>query len=235
MDIDQIVSGVGADSNAGVRHFMHMVYGWMGLGLAVTGAAAGYMASDPRMIVNLMHNSLLFYGLMAAELGLVFFLSGWVQSMEASTAKFAFVFYAALTGVSTSVIFLIYTSQSIATTFFLTAGIFGAMSLYGWVTKTDLTTMGNFLMMALLGIILASVVNFWLHSPLIGWITTYVGIVIFTGLTAYDTQKIKAIYQPLDDGSERETKEAILGALALYLDFINLFLELLKATGRRRD
>jgi len=192
------------------------------------------MASDPQMILNLVRIPFLFMGLLVAELLLVVALAGWVAKMEASTAKFAFLFYAALTGVTTSVIFLRYTNGSIASTFFLTAGMFGALCLYGYTTKRDLTSVGNLCIMCLLGMIMASVVNFWLHSPMMYWITTYCGIVIFSGLTAYDAQKIKAIYRPADDGTEAETKEAILGALALYLDFINLFLKLLSATGKRR-
>jgi hypothetical protein len=233
MNIDQ--TAVLPRAETGLRHFMHMVYGWMSLGLFVTGACGAYMASDPRMIVNLVHTSFLFYGLMIAEVGLVLVLSAWIGRMEVSTAKFAFLFYAALTGVTLSTVYLVYTSQSIASTFFLTAGLFGVMSAYGYATKTDLTTMGNFLYMALIGLILATVVNIWLHSPAITWATTYIGILIFTGLTAYDSQKIKRMYDASSDGTDIETKSAILGALALYLDFINLFLSLLRATGRRRD
>lgn len=217
------------------RQFMIKVYGWMSAGLAVTGTCALYIASDPRMIVNLIHNPFLFWGLMAAELGLVFFLAGWVQTMEASTAKFAFLFYAALTGISTSVIFLVYTRESIASTFFLTAGLFGAMSAYGYFTKSDLTSLGSFCTMGLLGIILASLVNWWLQSPAVEWATTYVGIAVFIGLTAYDTQKIKAMNVIGNEGTDEDTKEAISGALALYLDFINLFLKLLAARGKRND
>ena len=233
MDTNQ--SAVIPRAEAGLRHFMHMVFGWMSLGLFVTGACGAYMASDPRMIVNLIHNTVLFYGIMIAELGLVVVLSAWVSKMEVSTAKFAFLFYAALTGVSMSVVYLVYTSQSIASTFFLTGGLFGIMCAYGYMTKTDLTTIGNLCFMALIGLILATVVNIWLHSPAIGWATTYIGILIFTGLPAYDSQKIKAMYDASTDGTELETKSAILGALALYLDFINLFLSLLRATGRRRE
>lgn len=233
MDINQSV--VLPRAETGLRHFMHMVFGWMSLGLLVTGACGAYMASDPRMILNLIHTPILFYGLMIAELGLVLVLSMWVAKMDVSTAKFAFLFYAALTGVTMSVVYLTYTGASIASTFFLTAGLFGIMAAYGYTTKADLTTMGNLCFMALIGLILASVVNIWLHSPAIMWITTYIGILIFTGLTAYDAQKIKAMYDASTDGSEIETKSAILGALALYLDFINLFLSLLRATGRRRD
>jgi len=226
-----------ADQRAvgGLRHYMQLVFGWMSLGLAVTGACGAYMASDPHMIVNLMRNHVLFYGLMIAQVGIVMVLSFMVKSMEASTAKFAFLFYAALTGVTMSVIFLVFTSSSIASTFFLTAGVFGLMSAYGYFTKADLTTLGNLCLMGLLGIILASVVNIWLHSPAVQWATTYIGILIFTGLTAYDTQKIKRLYSSEADGTDLETKAAILGALTLYLDFVNLFLMLLQFFGNRRN
>ncbi|MFI5350486.1 MAG: Bax inhibitor-1/YccA family protein [Elusimicrobiota bacterium] len=233
MDINQ--TAVLPRAEAGLRHFMTMVYGWMSLGLFVTGACGAYMASDPRMILNLVHTPVLFYGLMIAELGLVLVLSAWVGKMEVSTAKFAFLFYAALTGVSLSVVYLAYTGASIASTFFLTAGLFGIMSAYGYMTKTDLTAIGNICFMGLIGIILASVVNIWMRSPAIMYATSYIGILVFTGLTAYDSQKIKAMYDASSDGSELETKSAILGALSLYLDFINLFLSLLRVMGRRRD
>jgi FtsH-binding integral membrane protein len=233
MNIDQTTALPRAE--AGLRHYMHMVFGWMSLGLLVTGACSAYMASDPQMIVNLVQTKPLFYGLMIAELGLVFGLSLFISRMEASTAKFAFLFYSALTGVTMSVIYLAYTRESIASTFFLTAGAFGIMSVWGYTTQADLTKMGSLCFMGLIGIILASVVNFWLHSPAVQWITTYIGILVFTGLTAYDTQKIKRIYNSADDGTDQETKQAIMGALALYLDFINLFLQLLSATGKRRD
>ncbi len=217
------------------RSFIQKVYAWMSGGLAVTGATALYMASDPQMIVNLVSNKLLFYGLLFGELGLVFFLAGWVKTMEANTAKFAFLFYAALTGVTTSVIFLVYTRGSIANTFFLTAGLFAIMSGWGYATKTDLTSLGSFCFMGLVGIILASVVNWWVRSPAVEWATTYIGILVFIGLTAYDTQKIKEMNIIGNEGTDEDTKEAISGALTLYLDFINLFLKLLSATGKRRD
>ena len=213
------------------RAYIHKVYAWMSVGLAVTGACAAFMASDPTMILNLVRNPILFYGLMIAELGLVVYLSGWVRTMEASTARFAFVMYAALTGVTMSVIFLVYTRESIASTFFVSAGLFGAMSVYGYATKTDLTSMGNFMFMGLLGVILASVVNWFVKSPAVAWACSILSVIIFTGLTAYDTQKIKAMAAEGDaDG-----KLAIAGALTLYLDFINLFLSLLRVMGRRRD
>lgn len=227
--------GVLSSAEIESRSFIQKVYAWMSLGLVVTGACALYMASDPRMIMALIQNKVLFYGLMIAEFGLVIFLSGWVKTMEAGTARFAFLFYAALTGISLSVIFLVYTRGSIASTFFLTAGMFGAMSAYGYLTKTDLTSVGNFCMMGLFGIILASVVNWFVRSSAVEMAVSYLGILIFVGLTAYDTQKIKAMNVVGNAGTDEDTKEAISGALMLYLDFINLFLSLLRATGRRRD
>ena len=216
------------------RSFIQKVYGWMSLGLAVTGACALYMASDPRMIMGLVQNRVLLYGLMAAELGLVVFLSGWVRTMEVGTARFAFVFYSALTGVTLSTIFLIYTAGSIATAFFITGGLFGAMSAYGYATKTDLTSMGSFMIMGLIGIILASLVNMWARSAAVEWALSYLSILVFVGLTAYDTQKLKALNTEVRD-ADGTTKLAILGALTLYLDFINLFMSLLRIMGRRRD
>ena len=233
--MDSYQPSVPSSAELETRSFIQKVYAWMSGGLAVTGATALYMASDPQMIVNLVSNKLLFYGLLFGELGLVFFLAGWVKTMEANTAKFAFLFYAALTGVTTSVIFLVYTRGSIANTFFLTAGLFAIMSGWGYATKTDLTTMGNFCFMGLIGIILASVVNWWVRSPAVEWATTYIGILVFIGLTAYDTQKIKEMNVIGNEGTDEDTKEAISGALTLYLDFINLFLKLLSATGKRRD
>jgi FtsH-binding integral membrane protein len=217
------------------RSFIQKVYGWMSVGLGVTAACSLYMASDPRMIMAMVQNKMLFYGLLIGEFGLVIFLSGWVKTMEVGTARFAFLFYSALTGVTLSVIFLRYTGASIATTFCLSAGMFGAMSAYGYATKTDLTSMGNFCMMGLFGIILASVVNWWVKSTAVEMAVSYLGVLIFVGLTAYDTQKIKAMNIIGNAGTDEDSKEAISGALTLYLDFINLFLSLLRATGRQRD
>jgi FtsH-binding integral membrane protein len=177
--------GIMSSAEIATRAFIQRVYLWMGLGLAVTGACALYMASDPRMIVALVQNRFLFYGLLIAELGLVVWLSGWVKTMELSTARFAFLFYSALSGVTMSSIFLIYTSGSIANAFFLSAGLFGIMSAYGWATKTDLTSMGNFMLMGLLGVILASVVNIWTRSPAVEWAASVMSVIIFTGLTAW--------------------------------------------------
>jgi uncharacterized protein len=218
------------------RHFMTQVFGWMGFGLAITGVVAGALASNPAMVQAIVYNRLIFYGLMIVELILVFKLAGVVQSStSAIMATFLFLVYAALNGLTLSVIFLVYAKSSIATAFFVTAGTFGVMSLYGYVTKTDLTAIGNLCFMALIGVILASVVNLWFHNPAVMWITTYIGLFVFIGLTAYDTQKIKGMFSGTDD-EEQEEKKAISGALALYLDFINLFLDFLRImSGRSRN
>jgi hypothetical protein len=218
-----------------LRTMMAKVYQWMSAGLAVTGGVAWYMASHEGMIRNLVRSPILFFGLLAVELGAVFWLSGWVHRMSSSTASLVFLSYAALNGVTMSVIFLVYTRSSIANAFFVTAGTFGVMSLYGYTTKTDLTTVGNICFMGLVGILIASFANFWFRSPALYWITTYAGVLVFTGLTAYDTQKIKGMLNPADEGTDAETLDAISGALALYLDFINLFLDILRIMGKRRD
>ncbi len=224
--------GILTPAEAQTRSFIQKVYTWMSVGLAVTGGAAMIMASDPTMIVKPVPVQIPFFGLLSHHVGPVLALSGWVRSMEVGTARAAFVFYSALTGVTTSVIFLVYTRESIASTFFITAGLFGAMSAYGSITKTDLTSMGSFMMMGLFGVILAGVVNWWIQSPAVAWALSIMSVIVFTGLTAYDTQKIKALGAEADgDG-----RLAISGALTLYLDFLNLFLSLLRLMGdRRRD
>jgi FtsH-binding integral membrane protein len=169
-----------------------------------------------------------------AQLGLVVYLSGWIQNMSASKAMGIFILYSGLTGLTFSFIFLAYTMSSIASTFMVTAGTFAAMSIYGYTTKKDLTSWGSFLFMGLIGIIIASVVNIFLGSETIYWLVTYAGVLIFVGLTAYDTQKIKEMNILGNEGTEEDTKEAISGALRLYLDFINLFLMLLRIMGDRR-
>ena len=216
------------------RDFIVKVYHWMTAGLGLTGAVSLYMAGRPDMIRSLAQTPLLYYGLLIAELGAVFWLAGWVHQMSSRTASLVFLSYAALNGVTFSTLFLVYTSSSIANAFFVTAGTFGVMSVYGYTTKTDLTTIGNLCFMGLLGIILASIANIFFDNAKIGWITTYLGVLVFVGLTAYDTQKIKAMNIPADEGTDAETKDAISGALALYLDFINLFLDILRIMGKRR-
>ena len=217
----------------GRSSFLPRVYNWMTAGLALTAVVALFTASSPALQKVVFGNSIVFYGLIIAELGVVVVLSAAVRRLSAATASVLFLLYSVLSGVTFASIFYLYTSSSIASTFFVSAGTFGAMSLYGYTTKRDLTSWGSFFFMGLIGFILATVVNIWLHSEMIYWITTYLGVFIFVGLTAYDTQKIKAIAHSGLSGEDRQ-KAAILGALALYLDFINLFLMMLRLFGRRR-
>jgi len=213
--------------------FLTSVYGWMTAGLGLTAVVALFTASSQAMLQLVFGNRLVFFGLIIAELGLVIALSAAIRRLSATAATGLFLLYAALSGVTFAAIFLAYTSSSIASAFFVTAGTFGAMSLYGYLTKRDLSSWGSFFFMGLIGFLLASLVNLWLQSALIYWVTTYLGIFIFVGLTAYDTQKIKALGAAGLSGAEHR-KAAILGALTLYLDFVNLFLLLLRLFGRRR-
>ena len=218
-----------------VNAFIRSVYNWMAVGLALTGFVAYYVASNEGMQRLIFGNPLIFYGLIIAELAMVFYLSARVQKMQASTATALFVFYAALNGATLSFIFLVYTKSSIASTFFVCAATFVACSIYGMVTKRDLTSMGGFLTMGLFGIIIASVVNMFIRSSGMSLIISYVGVLVFVGLTAYDTQKLKNMAMTQPDGLEAGVvrKGAIMGALSLYLDFINLFLMLLRILGNR--
>lgn len=217
------------------KSFLNQVYLWMSMGLALTGFVAWGMASNPSLVVALLKNSFLFMILAFAQLGIVFWLSASIMSISVMTATVGFSIYATLNGVLFSTIFLAYTASSIATTFFVTAGTFAAVSLYGYTTKKDLTSIGSFLFMALIGLILASVVNMFFRNPVLDWILSYVGIFIFIGLTAYDTQRLKLIHEQGFAHGEVLQKLSLMGALRLYLDFINLFLLLLRVMGRRNN
>ena len=216
------------------RAFVVRVYGWMAAGLIVTAIMALVTVQSPLLLEMIFSNKIIFFGLIAVQLGLVVWLSARIEKMSAVTATFVFMGYSALTGLTLSVVFLAYTLSSLASTFFVTAGTFGAMSAYGYLTKRDLTSMGSFMTMGLIGLVIASVVNIFFNNETIYWITTYVGVLIFVGLTAYDTQKIKALSLASMESGEVEQKGTILGALRLYLDFINLFLLLLRLLGRRK-
>jgi FtsH-binding integral membrane protein len=218
-----------------VNDFIRSVYNWMAIGLALTGCVAFYVASNPTLLNLIFRNKILFFGLIIGELALVFWISARIQRMQASTATALFVLYSALNGVTLSFIFIIYTRASIASTFFVCAATFVACSIYGWTTKRDLTSLGGFLMMGLIGIIIASLVNIFIRSSAMHMIISYIGVLVFVGLTAYDTQNLKAMAasQPADAGTGVIRKGAILGALKLYLDFINLFLMLLRILGNR--
>jgi hypothetical protein len=216
------------------RAFVLKVYGWMAAGLSLTGIFAFMTVSSETILRMVFSSNVTFFVLIGVQLGLVLWLTTRVQTMSAMTATMVFCGYSALTGVTLAAVFLAYTAESLASTFLITAGTFGLTAAYGYVTRRDLSGIGGFMTMGLIGLILASVVNIFLQNEMIYWITTYVGILIFVGLTAYDMQKIKAMSVLALEGGETEQKGAITGALALYLDFINLFLLLLRIFGRRR-
>jgi len=216
------------------QRFMVRVYNWMAAGLAITGFMAFYVSSSPAMMNILFGNPIVPIILIIAQIGLVFWLASRVMQMSVSQATGVFLLYAGLTGVTFSTLFVVYTSSSITSTFLVTAGTFGAMSLYGYTTKKDLTSWGSFLFMGLIGLIIASVVNMFMQNSMMSTIISYAGVLIFVGLTAYDTQKIKEMNIIGNEGTDEDTKEAIQGALTLYLDFINLFLMLLRLMGDRR-
>jgi len=214
--------------------FITKVYAWMCGALMVTGLVSIWTASTPALVGIIFGNSIIFYGLIIAEFLCVAYLAAAVEKISSQTATIILIGYAALNGLTFSALFLIYTSESIAITFFITAGTFGIMSIYGYYTKKDLTTIGNIAFMAVIGLIIASVVNIFFYNETLYWITTYVGILIFVTLTAYDTQKIKKMNIIGNEGTEEDKKEAIMGALTLYLDFINLFLYLLRIFGQKK-
>ena len=226
-----------AGSLVRVNAFIRSVYNWMAIGLALTGFTAFYVASSPTLLQIIFGNQIILFGMIIGELAMVFYLSARIQKMNASTATALFVFYSILNGATLASIFIIYTASSIATTFLTCALTFAACSVYGMVTKRDLTSMGGFLMMGLIGIIIASLINMFFRSPGLSMIISYVGVFVFVGLTAYDTQKLKqmALTQPMDASGAMVRKGAIMGALALYLDFINLFIMLLHIFGVSRD
>jgi uncharacterized protein len=226
-----------------VNDFVRSVYNWMAIGLGLTGFVAYYVANSEsalgllfQVAGNQLRPTMLFYGLIIGELALVFILSARVQKMQASTATAMFVVYAALNGATLSIIFLAYTGTSIVSTFFVCSATFVGCSLYGWMTKRDLTSLGGFLFMGLIGIIVASLVNMFIRSSAMQMIISYIGVLVFIGLTAYDTQHLKTMAVNQPDGLDAAVvrKGAILGALKLYLDFINLFLMLLRILGNRR-
>lgn len=216
-----------------VSAFMRSVYGWMATGLAITAGVAFYVAGSPAIVQAIASNRALFWGLLIAQLGLVFTMSARVEKMASSTATMLFVIYSALTGVTMAFVLLAFTGQSVATTFLVTSGMFGAMATYGTVTRRSLAGWGQFLFMGLIGVILASIVGIFWRSDALQFVISFIGVIVFTGLTAYDAQRLKAL--ALTTPAGQIGSYAIVGALALYLDFINLFLMLLRFTGNRRD
>lgn len=220
-----------------VNEFVRSVYNWMCIGLALTGFVAYYVSNNDAILQFVFGNRIIFFALIIGELALVFSLISRVDKMSSSTATGLFVGYSALNGVTLSFIFLAYTRTSIVSTFFICAATFLVCSIYGWTTKKDLTSMGGFLTMGLIGIIIATLVNMFIRSSAMSMIISYIGVIVFVGLTAYDTQKIKnmALTQPAGLDGSVIRKGAIMGALSLYLDFINLFLMLLRIFGMGRD
>jgi len=219
--------------DVGLREYMLRVYNYMASGLALTGivafAFAQYLFANPALV----HSPVMFL-IMLAPLGLVMWLSFGLNRMQASTAQLLFWVYAGVMGLSLASVFLVFTGVSIARVFFITAGTFGAMSLYGYTTRRDLSQFGSFLFMGLIGIIIAGLVNIFIGSTALQFAISVIGVIVFTGLTAWDTQQIKEMYYEGDD-YETGSKKAIMGALRLYLDFINLFMMLMQLLGTRRD
>ena len=242
----QSTSAVAGESiDQGLRTYMLKVYNFMASGILLTGFIAlglfkfSVITDQSGNITGLtslgsaIYKSALMWVIALAPLGIVFYMSFGINKMSAARAQTVFWIFAALMGASLSSIFLQYTGASISRVFFITAGTFGAMSLYGYTTKRDLTGWGSFLLMGLIGILIASLVNIFLKSPAVYWAVSVLGVLIFVGLTAYDTQKIKNMYFE-SDSSEVSSKKAVMGALTLYLDFINLFIMLLRLFGQRR-
>ena len=217
----------------GLRAYMLGVYNYMAAGLAVSGIIAYFVSASPAIFTTIYTNTALTWFVMLAPLAFILALTFGIQKMKASTVQALYWAFAITMGISLSSIFVVYTSASIARVFFITAATFGAMSLYGYTTKKDLTGWGSFLFMGLIGIIIASVVNFFMASAALDFAISVIGVLVFVGLTAYDTQKIRNEYSELDSG-EVATKKSVFGALRLYLDFINLMLMLLRLFGSRR-
>ena len=222
-----------AQIDVGLRQHMLRVYNYMTGALALTGLVAFLVASSPAA-VQLLFGTPLKWVVMLAPIALVFFFSFKIESLKASTAQTIFWVYAGIMGASLATVFLVFTGASVARTFFVTAAAFAGLSLYGYTTKRDLSAFGTFLVMGLIGLIIASIVNIFLASSMLQFVISAAGVLIFAGLTAWDTQKIKEMYWEAD-GAEVASKKAIMGALTLYLDFINLFMFLLQFLGVRRD
>lgn len=214
---------------------MRKVYVWMALALAITGVTAFGVANSPNIMVAIYSNRAVFWGLIIAELALVFVVSGMINRLSLTTATLLFTLYSVLNGVVLSSIFVVYSGTSIAKVFFITAGTFLAMAVYGYTTKRDLSSVGKLMFMGLIGLIIASIVNLFIKSSGLDLILSYIGVIVFVGLTAWDTQKIKQMLATQEDIDEGAQKIALVGALSLYLDFVNLFLYLLRIFGGSRD
>ena len=222
-----------AEVAAAFPALMRKVYVWMAFALVITGLTAYIVATSPALLNLIFANKAVMWILILAELGIVIGISAAINKLSLPVATLLFVLYSVINGAVFSILFLVYTMSSIATVFFITAGTFAAMSIYGYTTKTDLTSMGKILFMALIGIIIATIVNIFVKSSGLEMVISYIGVLIFVGLTAYDTQKIKQMCLQAPDAGETMQKYALLGALSVYLDFINLFIYLLRILGHR--
>ena len=222
-----------AIATADTQGFLAKVFGWMFLGLLITGLVAAAIGSSDTLLTDITESPWIMIGLIVVQIGLVITISAAIERLSPAVALGLFFLYAASVGVIFALVFELYTTQSIFTTFLITAAMFGAVGAWGYLTKRDLSTMGTVLLMALVGLILATIVNIFVASEALYWVTTYAGVAIFAGLTAYDMQKIKGFANAGLEG-DAEQRASILGALALYLDFINLFLFLLRIFGRSR-
>ncbi len=225
----------GSPVDHAVQSFLSRVYGWMSVGLALTAGTAYYVASSPEILKTIFSNQGIVIGLFVAQIAVVMGLVFMINRLSYPTALLLFLGYSVLSGVTLSTIFIVYTHTSIFSTFLVTAGMFGGMSLYGYTTRTDLSAMGSFLLMALWGLILSLFVNMFLKSPGFSYLISGAGVIIFTLLTAYDVQKLKRMAQKMSAQGQSMNKMVVLGALTLYLDFINLFFYLLRFMGQRRD
>ena len=239
MDYEEFSKAISRDRelemSAAFPVLMRKVYVWMTLALLITGITAYYVAHNETLLTAIVTNQILFWGLVIAELGLVIGLSAAISKLSLTVATLMFVVYSVINGATMSFIFLVYTYSSITNVFLITAGTFAAMALFGYFTKADLSSLGKILMMALVGIIIATIVNIFTKSTGLAMILNYLGVLVFVGLTAYDSQKIKMMLIQASDAGEAAQKVALLGAMSLYLDFINLFLYLLRIFGGKRD
>lgn len=233
METNELVRNYAA--KAAQSALFRSVYLWMTLALAITGFTAMYIAKSYTFLEMIAQNSMMFWGLLIAEIGLVMYLSARIQRISFTTATLLFIAYSIVNGLTLSILFMVYTMRSIATTFFITAGTFGAMALFGYITKKDLTRIGSLCGMAVIGLIIAMIVNMFLHNSMMDMVISGIGVLVFVGLTAYDSQKIKQMLTGNDiEINETTQKIALMGALTLYLDFINLFIYLLRLFGDRK-
>lgn len=232
-EIKEVARGTDMPVASALPALMRKVYVWMTLALVITGFTAYAVATSPALLMAIVGNRFVLMGLIVAELALVVGISGAINRLSLTAATLMFVLYSVINGATLSVVFLAFTMSSITSVFFITAGTFATMALVGYTTKKDLTSMGRMLFMALIGLVIATVVNMFMRNSGLDMILNYVGVLVFVGLTAYDTQKIKEQLMMAGDAGEAWQKMALVGALTLYLDFINLFLYLLRILGKR--